>query len=224
MTLVWYIAFKKLQDETMVYFYSLSDHPDLVELKALFEKLNPNVAYTGICIYDRFLHIFNELHKIGQLKTFKIIESASGTLYFYSHTKVQDLQVECPKGINLQRIFSEKDVKKAADAYPFKNDHTFHRFQLLAKFNPNFGAFNAQNELLAWCFQHESGMLTALQVLHDHQKRQGLGSTIVKFMIKELAQQNVDTLACVVDENYVSKRLFENIGFQIIDRLHLIEF
>ena len=90
------------------------------------------------------------------------------------------------------------------------------------KFNPNFGAFDKEDKLQAWCFQYQSGSLTGLQVLDDGKKRRGLGSIMVKTMSKKLAEKQYDTFGCIVDGNDASLKLFKKLGFECIDQVYWI--
>lgn len=82
--------------------------------------------------------------------------------------------------------------------------------------NPSLGAYNNQNELVAWCFQLPVGALGVLQTV-DNYKRKGLGSFLVKSMAQLLVAIDMDTFGFVVDENYSSRKMFEKIGFSVID-------
>lgn len=65
------------------------------------------------------------------------------------------------------------------------------------------------------------GSFGSLQVDERFQRR-GLGSLLAKIMSKQLAQQNKDITAGIVDSNYKSKQMFQKLGFKHIDDTHWI--
>ena len=67
----------------------------------------------------------------------------------------------------------------------------------------------------------EMGSFGSLQVDEKFQRR-GLGSLIAKMMAKQLAEQNKDITAGIVDTNYQSKQMFTKLGFKHIDDTHWI--
>ena len=60
------------------------------------------------------------------------------------------------------------------------------------------------------------GSFGSLQVDEKYQRR-GLGTLIAKIMAKQLAEQNKDVTAGIVDSNYKSKQMFTKLGFKHID-------
>lgn len=93
----------------------------------------------------------------------------------------------------------------------------------LIDLNPNIGVFNTKtDELIAWVFRFQSGILGALQVKENFVKR-GFGTLVTKAMCKILAEQNQDSIALIADTNIASKATFKALGFEIIDCCYWIK-
>lgn len=66
-----------------------------------------------------------------------------------------------------------------------------------------------------------SGELLVLQTDGMHYGH-GYGSLVVKSISKQIAQLDNDVYASVLDDNTPSKRLFEKIGFEPVERINRI--
>lgn len=102
------------------------------------------------------------------------------------------------------------------DVWP--NKHIGSRFfvQRLIEWNPNIGAFNENNELMAWSLRLQAGPLGALQVRKQFMRR-GLGSLVALAMCKILANNDMDTFALVGVQNFASQNMFAKLGFRHTD-------
>lgn len=65
-------------------------------------------------------------------------------------------------------------------------------------------------------YRVQSGSLCNAQV-DEKYLRHGLGSLVVKWMVKQLALQNLDSFGYVRPDNLASRRMMEKIGFNYID-------
>ena len=95
------------------------------------------------------------------------------------------------------------------------------RFETLRTANVSVGAFNEQDELVAWCYRYNMGALNALQVDARYYRR-GFGTLILKAISKQLAETDQDSFGFVVIDNEPSQATFNKLGFRIIDSNHWI--
>lgn len=146
-------------------------------------------------------------------------------LHYLPKERAAAFNLDIPDGITLKPMHSDEHVATVDSVYPFKTEGvTAVGFKKLMRFNINLGAFTSEDKLVAWCLVYQSGVLNALQVLDDGQKRKGLGTLLVKAMAKEFADKDWDTFGCIVDGNLPSMNLFNKLGFAIIDQVHWVGF
>lgn len=88
----------------------------------------------------------------------------------------------------------------------------------LAKYNQNVGAFTNDGELVAWVLRYAAGSLCALQTTVPHRGK-GYGQLVTKFVLKQIASLGHDGYAAIVEENTVSRALFERLGFKPVGRM-----
>lgn len=120
-----------------------------------------------------------------------------------------------PSNVTLKPL-SVDSAEVVDNEWPNKHDGSRFFIERLIEWNPNIGAFNENNELMAWCLRLQAGSLGALQV---RQKffRKGLGSLVVTAMCKILANSEMDTFALVGTQNAASQNLFKKLGFNYAD-------
>lgn len=58
-----------------------------------------------------------------------------------------------PTSIHLKPMNPDVDAKIADDVWPNKHDGSLFFLKRLIELNPNIGAYNENNELVAWCFR-----------------------------------------------------------------------
>lgn len=69
-----------------------------------------------------------------------------------------------------------------------------------------------------WFFLHRN-----LQVV-EAAKRRGLGRILVKMYCKAFVkQENLDPIAYIVEENHISRKLFDSLGFQVYRRSYWLK-
>lgn len=114
---------------------------------------------------------------------------------------------------------SVDDVETVDDEWP--NKHIGSRFfvKRLIEWNPNIGAFDQNNELMAWCLRLQAGPLGALQVRKKYMRR-GFGSLVALAMCKILANSDMDTFALVGVQNFASQNMFVKLGFKHTDDVY----
>lgn len=133
-------------------------------------------------------------------------------LYLLPKDVGKNFDIKPHPGVELKKL-SNENVQQVYDIYPFHSRDTILQFSKYVKYNINWGAFNKEtSELMAWCLRHQSGLLTALQVEEQFQRR-GLAELVVKAMVKEISDAGDDSTACIVVEHIPSRKLFEKIGF-----------
>lgn len=137
-------------------------------------------------------------------------------LYYSSREESAKLAIpELPAGYRLGELTAD-DAAKADSVWPNRHTGSLFFLQRLAAWNPNVGLYNADGELVAWCFRLQAGPLGALQVDEKHLKK-GYGSIVTAAMAKKLAALNQDCFALVNNSNIPSKRMFEKLGFRHTD-------
>lgn len=62
----------------------------------------------------------------------------------------------------------------------------------------------------------QAGPVGALQVADEHKGR-GYGKIALQAITKEIAKLDHDVYGCVNADNHVSRRLFEKVGFTVVD-------
>lgn len=114
---------------------------------------------------------------------------------------------------------SAGDADMVDDEWP--NKHIGSRFLVkrLIEWNPNIGAFDRNNELMAWSLRLQTGPLGALQVRKKYMRR-GIGSLVALAMCKILANNNMDTFALVGLQNFASINMFAKLGFKHADDVY----
>lgn len=111
---------------------------------------------------------------------------------------------------------SKKHADKINSYWTYRQDGSLDFIHLLIELSPNIGAFDSSGNLVAWCLRLQTGLLGFLQVDDDH-LRQGLGLLVCKALTKKLGEMGLDVCACVALDNVASVRLFERIGFTLIE-------
>lgn len=99
--------------------------------------------------------------------------------------------------------------------------------------------------MIAWCFRYAyveveqlvkkafsifhlvvlrfaAGPLGVLQV-DDEYRGRGYGTLVCKAMTKKLGEAGDDVFGCVFEANTPSRKMFENCGFKIVDKVHWIQ-
>lgn len=72
---------------------------------------------------------------------------------------------------------------------------------------------------MGWCFILQSGAMGALQVCEEFQG-QGIGTLVTVAMAKMLSGQGKDSFGFVGLTNWPSRKIFERLQFESIDRIH----
>lgn len=137
-------------------------------------------------------------------------------LYFLSRDKAQDLDVTLLEGYSLKPISSLEHIEKISGIWSNRDEGTLFFLKRLMDLNPNIGLFTPEDEIVSWCFRLQSGPLGALQT-DERFLRRGFGSLVTGKMCKILAEMDQDTFALVDGLNEPSKRMFEKIGFKVVD-------
>ncbi|XP_063702947.1 uncharacterized protein LOC134832746 [Culicoides brevitarsis] len=208
-------------DGNSIFFYSLNE--DNERLISLLSLLPADREFLACSVYQRHLSVIPTI-----VPRFSNWEQKFTLMTFFHRLpkeKALAMEIDIPEGISVKPMSSDDHIATVDSVYPHRTENvTAQGFKRLLKFNLNLGAFDAEENLLAWCFRYQTGTLSALQVLHGGQMRQGLGSLIVKSMAKKLAEEGFDTLACVTEGNIPSMKLFEKLGFEIIDKVYWVGF
>lgn len=100
-------------------------------------------------------------------------------------------------------------------------------FERTIKYNVSLGAFDANDKLLAWCMQFQSGEMTALQVLDKRYLRTGLAGILTAAVGREVAKLGFD-LWGKVDVNNEPPQMFikkfEGAGVKVIGMMYHMVF
>lgn len=144
-------------------------------------------------------------------------------VHFLPKQKAKEFVVEPPSGYKLHPMSTWDHARTANDIWPYQHEGSLYYLKRLIDLNPNIGVFNTDtDELIAWCFRFQSGVLGALQVKETF-LRQGFGTLVTKGICKMLGEMDMDVLALIADKNVASKATFKALGFEIIDCCHWIK-
>ncbi|EDW75791.2 uncharacterized protein Dwil_GK15128 [Drosophila willistoni] len=138
--------------------------------------------------------------------------------YHASKELVSSFTIEIPPGVTLKTL-QLKDAETINEIWPHREPGSIDFVNRLIKYNVNVGAYDDSGKLVAWCLRLPIGSLGLLQVLESH-KRLGLGNLMVRYLSKQISALGDEVLAPVVHVNTPSRKMFEKLGFQPIDRLY----
>lgn len=130
--------------------------------------------------------------------------------------KALEFNTDPPDGLTLAPLRME-NVDLINNSWPHRHPNSELFVGRLVRYGQNVGAFDEEENLVAWCLTLPLGSLGLLQVLETH-KRKGLGSLMVRAMAKQYAEKGMETMAPVVESNVASLAMFKNIGFSQIDK------
>ena len=86
---------------------------------------------------------------------------------------------------------------------------------------PSAGVFlKATNELVCWITYYPTNGMSRLHTLDQH-RRKGYASLVIRYLSKRVAQAGFVPTANVGLGNEASFRVFESIGFQILQPWHI---
>lgn len=155
---------------------------------------------------------------------FEVVESQRGSnyiwnpthLYFMSREEALKIKnfVRIPEDITLKPL-SIENAEQIYDQWNCKHEDTVKYVELLIQNNPQIGAFNDQEELVAWSLRLENGTISFLQVQEKYQKK-GYGSAVVAELATKFAELGYDVTTTIVPDNLKSIGLFEKLGFKRI--------
>lgn len=131
--------------------------------------------------------------------------------------------ISIPDGLTITSLNNEH-LDQINAIYPLKTDRTPYYFNKLWKYNINRGVFDSDNQLLAWAFRAQTGMIAALQTEQFARKR-GLAELVTRAISIEIAKSGDDCIALIVEENIPSISLFEKLGYTYTgEKAHWILF
>lgn len=139
--------------------------------------------------------------------------------YFISREEAKNFDTTPPPTYSIKPMSTLEHAEKANNYWPNRHIGSLFFLKRLIDWNPNLGIFDENNVLIAWCFRLQAGPLGAVQVDEGHLKK-GLGSLVTRAMAKLLADMDLDTFALVGAENTPSQKLFEKLGFKIVDHVY----
>lgn len=128
------------------------------------------------------------------------------------------LYFSLPEGMILHDM-SEDDVVFANSVWEHSDPVSY--LKRAANLNENVGLYQKDGTLVAWCFRLGGGRLGALQV-KDQYRRKGYGEFVCRSITRKIGEKGEDVFACVLKQNLPSIKMFEKIGFKIIDRTYWI--
>lgn len=144
-------------------------------------------------------------------------------VHYLPKEKAKEFVLDPPNGYRLRAMSTLEHARTANNLWPYKHNGSLYYLNRLIALNPSIGLFNTDtDELVAWCFRFQSGVLGTLQVKEPF-LRKGLGKLVTKAICKKLGELEMDVLALVADTNVASKRTFKALGFEIIDCCYWIK-
>lgn len=139
------------------------------------------------------------------------------TMVYLPKEDALNLTFETPEGCEIKSL-SVDDTLKVNSIWPHRSPGSEKFIENCIKYNTSIGIYDkSNNELLAWCLEHDYHCLLALQVTEDH-KRKGYGSLAVQSITKKISQKHdVDVITNIIHSNVKSLSLFDKIGYKKID-------
>ncbi|XP_034473652.1 uncharacterized protein LOC117781045 [Drosophila innubila] len=131
---------------------------------------------------------------------------------------VAHFSTDPPVGISLRSLDTE-DILTVNNLWRYGTEYTVKFIRRLILYNVSVGAFDTDGKLVACCLRLPIGALGVLHVLDSH-RRLGLGSLMVRCLAKKISKLGDEVLAPVVKENIASRKMFEKLGFQMIDYIY----
>ncbi|XP_034099505.1 uncharacterized protein LOC117564728 [Drosophila albomicans] len=146
------------------------------------------------------------------------METAQTAWYRATKEIVATFSIEPPADITLRKL-EIGDAETVNEIWPHRAEGSVEFVKLLIENNVSVGACDKNGTLIAWCLRLPLGSLGLLQVVATH-KRLGLGSLMVRYLSKKIAELGEEVLSPVVTENTPSRRMFEKLGFEKIDNVY----
>ncbi|XP_030383181.1 uncharacterized protein LOC115630678 [Scaptodrosophila lebanonensis] len=200
-----------------VYFNTLTEN-----LERLKIALNCLEGKSGdYLLFGYSAHLIPALENFAKRLTGKPLlpgEQEETVWYHASKKLVDSFTINVPEGIKLADLVIE-NAEQINEIWPHRAPGSVDFVRRLILYNVSVGAFDGAGNLIAWCLRLPLGSLGLLHVT-DGQKRKGLGSLLVRYMSKKLAELGDEALAPVVVKNVASRSMFEKLGFRQIDSVY----
>lgn len=147
----------------------------------------------------------------------KVLTNDAVITIYVDRETVEKMTLEIPEDYEVKSLIVE-NAKKINSCWPNQSEGSEKFIADMIKSNMNIGIFHKDGELAAWCLQHDSGSLQALQTDANH-LRKGLGTLAVKAICKKIVEKtNSDITANVLTGNQRALELFTKLGFCIIEK------
>ncbi|XP_063695730.1 uncharacterized protein LOC134827107 [Culicoides brevitarsis] len=203
-------------DRYQLFIYTLEETNE--RLTKLLRLLDWKKGFIVSAFRKKFLPAVLEVIKEKKLE---IEYDSENFVHFLPKEKATEFHLDIPEGFEIRPLSTLEHAKTANDLWAYKHDGSLFYLKRLIDLNPTMGVFIG-DELIAWCFRFQSGVLGALQVKESFRKK-GFGKLVTKALCKELGKNGSDVMALVADSNEASKRTFQALGFEIIDCCHWIK-
>lgn len=131
-----------------------------------------------------------------------------------------------PEGIQFKPLKLEH-AKIITAVYPLREQSSPGMFERTIKYNISLGAFDANDKLIAWCMQFQSGEMTALQVFDNKYQRTGLAGILSAAVGRKVAELGFDLYGKVDVNNKPPQKFIQkhsDIGIKVIGMMHHIVF
>ncbi|KAJ8673654.1 hypothetical protein QAD02_004916 [Eretmocerus hayati] len=142
------------------------------------------------------------------------------TNYFKSRDECLTFELQVPDGFYLKSL-NVSHVLLVNSLWPHrnkKNPELSRKFlESLVKYNKSVGLFKKDDDsLISWILLYDFGSLGMLQTVEEH-KGKGYGKIVVKALVKQLAQEGLDSTLYVVKNNVAAEKLFRSIGYRSLE-------
>ncbi|KAM7340997.1 uncharacterized protein ACRADG_001122 [Cochliomyia hominivorax] len=142
-------------------------------------------------------------------------------IYQREHNLIMDKKIEIPNTLVL-RSLSNSDAKIIDDIWYSRQSGSLEFIQSLIKYNVSFGLYRKDtNELVAWCTRCQCGFLGTLHV-RDEYRGQGLATILIEAFSQKIIQLGEDVRTVINDNNQVSRKLFNKLGFKYQEDVYII--
>jgi len=194
----------------------------LATLDLTFERLNIglkclnfDVRKIFLCVREIYRDTIMEFIKSQDLK---VLFDDGTTMVHLSHENAVNLQYEVPEGLIIKKL-STSNVDQINSIWPHRLPGSEKFIEYCIEMNLSVGLHDEQTgELLAWCLEHDNANLLALQVDPNH-LRKGYATIVTKAITKSIAhERGFDVHTNIVNANFKSLGLFENLSFNKIDK------
>ncbi|XP_041449789.1 uncharacterized protein LOC111069144 [Drosophila obscura] len=208
-----YILIHSVAQKAYVYLNTVKG--SLEELQSALCTLNLQTWHL-ICGYDERLKPVVEYYWSARGQPCKLVHQETLVYHLPKSTIKKFPQTDTPQ---FQcRKLEPVDSRVVDRHWPYRSAESLLLITGLIRNNISAGFFET-GTLHGWCLRSPHGSLSNLHVLAAY-RRSGVGSKIIRYMAELIEAKGSEVLATVVPENEKSRKMFEKLGFEVINKLY----